>query len=55
MAVPRARPHQPNDHTLNRVCYIAAELASLPKWVAPHSLRHNSESWIIPSHLLAIA
>ena len=25
---------------LNRVCHMAAELASLPKWVAPHTLRH---------------
>src|SRR5262249_24570255 len=23
---------------LNRVCHMAAELASLPKWVAPHTL-----------------
>ena len=30
---------------LNRVCHMAAELASLPKWVAPHALpqlRHPS-------------
>jgi site-specific recombinase XerD len=26
---------------LNRVCHMAAELASLPKWVAPHTLRHS--------------
>lgn len=24
----------------NRVCHMAAELAGLPKWVAPHTLRH---------------
>src|SRR5580700_7821196 len=24
---------------LNRVCHMAAELALLPKWVAPHTLR----------------
>jgi len=27
---------------LNRVCHMAAELASLPRWVAPHTLRHPS-------------
>src|SRR5437660_12102739 len=26
---------------LNRVCHMAAELAALPKWVAPHTLRHS--------------
>jgi integrase len=26
---------------LNRVCDMAAELASLPKWVTPHTLRHS--------------
>jgi integrase/recombinase XerD len=25
----------------NRVCHMAAELAALPKWVAPHTLRHS--------------
>jgi hypothetical protein len=33
----------------NRVCHTAAELAELPKWVAPHTLRHNAESRIMPS------
>jgi site-specific recombinase XerD len=37
---------------LNRVCHMAAELASLPRWVAPHTLRHNSECPIIPSEAL---
>src|SRR5438309_3419644 len=26
---------------LNRVCHTAAELAGLPTWVAPHTLRHS--------------
>jgi len=26
---------------LNRVCHMAAELAGLPSWVAPHTLRHS--------------
>jgi len=26
---------------LNRVCHMAAELAGLPAWVAPHTLRHS--------------
>src|SRR5262245_55444986 len=25
----------------NRICHMAAELAGLPKWVAPHTLRHS--------------
>ena len=25
----------------NRICYIAAELACLPRWVAPNTLRHS--------------
>ena len=27
---------------LNRICHMAAELAGLPTWVAPHTLRHRS-------------
>lgn len=26
---------------LNRICHMAAELAGLPKWVSPHTLRHS--------------
>ena len=26
---------------LNRICHMAAELAGLPNWVAPHTLRHS--------------
>jgi integrase/recombinase XerD len=26
---------------LNRACHTAAELAELPNWVAPHTLRHS--------------
>jgi len=34
---------------LNRICHMAAELAGLPSWIAPHTLRHNAESRIMPS------
>jgi len=34
---------------------VAAREAELGKPVTVHTLRHNSEAWIIPSHLLAIA
>jgi len=40
--VSRSRSHQPDvTRQLNRVCHLAAELAGLPKWVAPHTLRHS--------------
>lgn len=26
---------------LNRICHLAADLAGLPRWVAPHTLRHS--------------
>jgi integrase/recombinase XerD len=35
----RINPMTPRQ--LNRVCHMAAELAGLPKWVAPHTLRHS--------------
>src|SRR6266481_5359434 len=34
---------------VNRACHIAAERAGIDKRVSPHTLRHNSEAWIIPS------
>ena len=43
MDVPGPRPRQPDDHTPDSIacCRMAAALASLPKWVAPHTLRHS--------------
>jgi site-specific recombinase XerD len=37
----RDRIHPMTPRQLNRVCHIAAELASLPRWVAPPTLRHS--------------
>ena len=35
---------------LNRVCHMAAELASLPRWVAPHTLRHSFATQLEQNH-----
>ena len=40
---------------LYRIVVEAARAADIAKRVGPHTLRHNSESRIIPSHLLVIA
>jgi integrase/recombinase XerD len=37
----RDRISQMSTRQFNRVCHMAAELAGLPKWVAPHTLRHS--------------
>jgi integrase len=37
----RDRISQMSTRQLNRVCHMAAELAGLPTWVAPHTLRHS--------------
>ena len=52
---PGRNPVEPlSARQLCRAVRAAAQAAGIKKRVSPHTLRHNSESRIIPSHLLVL-